>query len=167
MEHKKIHLTYGFFTGLALIVLGVVMHVSGLSYESWALYVQMLPFLIGILLNANAYAKACDYDVTFGKVFSSCFRATAIVTLVMILWTFISLMIFPEIKEKALEKAMGDMLESGTADEQADKAIEITKKFFTVFAVGGALFMFLFWGALFSLVGAAIVKKNPQPHTQS
>lgn len=165
MEHKKIHLTYGFFTGLALIVLGVVMHVSGLSYENWAFYVQLLPLLIGILLNANAYAKACDYDVTFGKVFSSCFRATAIVTLIMILWTFISLMIFPEIKEKALEKATGDMLESGSSEEQVDQAIEMTKKFFTVFVVGGALFIYLFFGAIFSLLGAAIAKKNPQQNT--
>jgi len=167
MEQKKIHLTYGFITALALIILGVVLHVAGLSYEKWAFYVQLLPFLVGILLNANAYSKAMDHNVTFGKVFSSCFRATAIVTLCMILWTFISLMIFPEIKEKALEMAMEGMNENNKmTDEQIEQGMEMTRKFFTPFAVGGALFIYMFWGAIFSLLGAAIAKKNPRPNTQ-
>ncbi len=164
MENKKIHLSYGFFTALALIITGLVLHFSGLSYEKWAFYVQLLPFLAGILLNANAYSKANDHNVTFGNVFSSCFRATAIITLVMILWTFISLMIFPEIKEKAIEMAMEGMTQKGMSDEQIDQAVGMTRKFFLPFAVGGALFMYLFWGAIFSLLGAAIAKKNPQPN---
>jgi hypothetical protein len=162
MEHKKIHLMYGFVTSLAIIILGLVLHFANLSFEKWAFYVQLLPFVVGIILNANAYAKAMDYNVTFGKVFSSCFRACAIIALVMIAWTFISLQIFPEIKDKAIEMATEDMATRGMSDEQVDQAMEMTKKFFTPFAVAGALFIYMFWGALFSLIGAAIAKKRPQ-----
>jgi hypothetical protein len=167
MEQKNTHLTYGLVTGLAVIVLGLVLHLVNLSFNGWAQYVELLVFLVGILMNAFAFSKAHDADVTFGKVFTSCFKASAIVTLLMVAWTVISMMIFPEIKEKGIEMAMDSMAKQGMTDEQIEQGISMTKNYFTPFAIGGALFMFLFWGALFSLVGAAIAKKNPQPRTQS
>lgn len=155
---------YGGITGLALMILGLVLHVAGLSFDAWAPYVSYLVFLIGIILNANAYSKANNNYVTFGNVFSSGFKASAIVTLISVAWGIIFVMLFPEIKEKGMEKAMEDMAKRGMSEEQIEQGIEMTRKFFTVAMIGGLVFMYMFFGAIFSLIGAAIAKKKgPEP----
>jgi hypothetical protein len=110
-----------------------------------------------------AFSKANNADITFGQAFGSGFRATAIVAIVMVAWSFISLMIFPDIYDRAIEKAQNDMSNKGEmSEEQMDMAINFTKKYFKVLMVAGALFGTLVMGAIFSLVGAAIAKKAPR-----
>ena len=162
----KTHLTYGLITALAMIVVGLVLHVADLSYEPWAQWITMVVFLIGILMNAAAYSKANNHVVTFGSVFSSGFKATALITILMIVWAFISITIFPEIKDKAMEKAVADMQEQGLDDEAIDQALGMTSKYFNVFMIGGIILMHIIAGLIFSLIGAAIAKKNPPPSPQ-
>ncbi len=162
--NKKVqtHIPYGFITALAMIIVGVILEVAKLNMNPAIQWIGMLPFLIGIILNAQAFSKANDADITFGQAFGSCFKATAIVAIVMVAWSVISLMIFPEIQTRAMEKAQTDMMKRGMSEEQMDMAINMTKKYFKVFAAGGALLMILFLGAIFSLIGAAIAKKQPR-----
>jgi lysylphosphatidylglycerol synthetase-like protein (DUF2156 family) len=161
MEKKNTHMMYGLFTAIAAIILGLVLHFAGLSYEPWAQWVTLAVLLVGVILNGMAFSKENDAMVTFGQVFSSGFKATAIYTLILIAWSFISLMIFPEIMEKGMEIAEEKMASQNMSEEQIAQAMEMTHKYFKVFMVGGILFMTLFWGAIFSLLAAAIAKKNP------
>jgi hypothetical protein len=46
-------------------------------------------------------------------------------------------------------------------DEMIDQAITMTKKLFLPFAIAGAIFGTGFLGAIGSLIGAAVAKKNP------
>jgi hypothetical protein len=46
-------------------------------------------------------------------------------------------------------------------EEQINAGLEMTKKFFMVFLVGGTLIGYLFFGTIASLIGAAVTKKNP------
>src|SRR5690348_11096686 len=161
MEKKKTHMVYGLFTAIAAIILGLVLHFTGLSFEPWAQWVTLGVLLVGLILNGMAFSKENDAVVTFGQVFSSCFKATAIYTLILIVWSFISLMIFPDIMEKGMQIAEERMTSQGLSEEQIDKAMEMTRNNFKVFMVGGILFMTMFWGAIFSLLSAAVAKKNP------
>jgi uncharacterized protein YbaA (DUF1428 family) len=154
---------YGLFTAIACVIISLVLHFAGLSLETWAAYIAYIPFLIGVILNANAYAKANDNYVTFGNVFSSGFKMSAIVTLIMLAWAFLSLAIFPETKEQALEMAREKMADDPRmTDEQIDMAIDMTRKYFTVGMIMGVVFGYMFVGAIFSLIGAAIPKKKGQ-----
>ncbi|RYZ34518.1 MAG: DUF4199 domain-containing protein, partial [Sphingobacteriales bacterium] len=118
MEKKQTHLTYGALTGLAIVILMLILHIADLSFETWARYLPYLPFLIGLVLNARAYSKANDGYVSFGSVFGSCFKASAIITLVTLAYTIVAVYMFPEMKEKGLEMARAQMEESGNSDEQ-------------------------------------------------
>jgi hypothetical protein len=160
---KNTHFIYGLVTALAMIVLGVVLHIADLSFEPWVQWVTYLVMLVGIILNAIAFSKANNHNVTFGNVFSSGFKATALIIIIMIVWSFISMMLFPEIKEKAIEMAREKMEAQGGSEEAIEMGIEMTQKYFTAFMIGGIVGGFLFFGAIFSLIGAAIAKKNPQP----
>jgi len=160
MEKINTHLKYGGLTGLAIVIVGLVLYVTDLSFKSGMGLVAQAPFLIGILLNAVAFSKANDRNVTFGNVFSSGFKASAIVVLISLAWTFIALAVFPEMKEKALEISEQQMMDQKMSDDQMEMAMEMTRKYFTLFMIGGILFSQLFWGAIFSLLGAAIAKKK-------
>ena len=158
-EKVQTHLKYGLFTGIATVVVGLILHVAGYSFTNWSQYVMYIPFFIGLILNGQAYAKANGHRVTFGNVFSSCFKASAVVALIMLAWGLISLLIFPDMKDKAMEIAQQSMQDRGMSDEQIDQALEMTRKFFYPFMIGGIIFGYMFWGALFSLIAAAIPKK--------
>ncbi len=156
------HKLHGLIAGIAMIVIGLIFHLTNLSYNSWVQYVTMLPLLVLTIINANAFSKANDTNVTFGNVFSSGFKLASITTIIMVIWVAISLQIFPEIRERGTEMAIKSMEEKGLSEEQIEQGLEMTKKFFMVFAIGGMLFMTLLYGAIFSLIGAAIAKKNPR-----
>lgn len=166
MKLKQTHVMYGFITVLAMIIVNVALYVSGLAFQPWAQYVSYIPFLIGLILNANAFSKANDHYVTFGNVFGSGFKATALIILCLLVWSFLSMyLIFPDMKAKAMEMAQEGMVKRGLSDEQIEKGMEMMKKSFNLFMVAGVVFGTLIVGAIFSLIAAAIAKKkgNPNP----
>ena len=161
MEKKNTHIVYGFITGIAMVIVGLIVYLAGDAFKPGMQYISYIPFLIGIILNAVAYSKANDGYVTFGNVFGSCFKGTMIVTIVMLAWSVVSMMIFPEMKDKALAMVHDQMAKNGkTSDDQIEMAMNITKKYWNVFLIAGAIFGTLFYGAIFSLIGGAVAKKN-------
>lgn len=151
---------YGFVTGLAMVILGVVLYVADLAFQSWSQWVSYIPFLIGLILNAQAYAKANDHFVTYGQVWSSGFKASAIITLVLVAWGLVSSYVFPEMREKGMEIARESMIKNGMDDEQIDQAIEMSQKFYTPFMMGGIVFGTMIVGAILSAIAAGIPKKK-------
>ena len=102
-------------------------------------------------------------QVTFGNLFLHGFKMSAVITVILVLWTILSvLLIFPEIKEKALDTARQQMEDGGKmTDSQIDQAIETTRKYFLVIVILTILFGTLIVGAIASLIGAAAAKKKP------
>jgi hypothetical protein len=66
-------------------------------------------------------------------------------------------------QEKMLEITREKILEQNpqTPDDQVEMALSFTKKFFWPFVIGGTILSTLFMGAIGSLLGAAVTKKNP------
>lgn len=160
MEKKNTHIPYAFVTALVMIIIGLVLHLADLSYEAWVQWLSYGIFLVGIITNAVAYSKANDGFVSFGNVFSSGFKASAIITLVMLAWSFISIMIFPEIVERGMEMTRERMENQNMSEEQLEQGMAMSQKYFKLFMTMGIVFGFMVAGALFSLIGAAIAKKK-------
>ena len=164
MEKKHSHIIYGLITGLVMAVTGLVIYYAGVAFTPGMQYIAYIPFLVGIILNAVSYSKSKDGFVTFGNVFGNCFKAAMVVTLIMVVWSLLSMVIFPEMKEKAITMAREQMMKKQMTDEQMDTAVNMTRKYWNAFLIAGAVFGNLFWGAIFSLIGGAIAKKKgPQP----
>src|SRR4051812_31581101 len=124
MEKKNTHIMYGFITGLAMVIVGLVVYLTGAAFKPGMQYISYIPFIIGVILNGMAYSKANDGYVTFGNVFGSCFKASMIVTIVIVAWSVISMVIFPEMKEKALTMAREQMAKNPKmTDEVMDTSI--------------------------------------------
>ena len=165
MEKKQTHIMYGFISGIAMVIISLILYVTGQTFKTGMSYIAYVPFVIGVILNGIAYSKANDGFVTFGNIFGSCFKTSMIVAIVVVFWSIISMFIFPEMKDKAIEYARETMAKNPTrTDEAMDMSINVMKKYFNAFMIAGALFGTLFYGAIFSLIGAAVgQKKGPQP----
>ena len=80
----------------------------------------------------------------------------------VIIFTVIFFLIFPEIKEKAMVLAREKMEEQGNlSDDQIDTALNMTQKFFLPITIGSIMFVYLLVGLIASLIGAGITKKDP------
>jgi type IV secretory pathway VirB6-like protein len=164
MKKVQTHLKYGGLTGLIMVVLGLLVYVVVKDMKSPVGYIVYIPFVAGLIMNAIAYSKANGHYVTFGKVFSSCFKASAVIALCMVAWTLLSFVIFPEMKEAVLEMQYEEMSKNDAmSQEQIDQWSEAMDKYYGVMTVGAVMFGMMFWGAIISLLGAAIAKKKGDP----
>ncbi len=151
----------GLVLGLILIVIAIATYFSGISMSGGVQYVGYIVFIAGIIFFISQYGKQINYASTFGNYFSHGFKIAAIVTVIMIIYVVIFMMLFPEFKDKAMEEARKNMQSKNLSEEQMDKAIEISRKFFLTFAILGTLIGYILFGVIASLIGAAITKKNP------
>ena len=153
----------GFIIGLIMIAFSLTVSFLDLQSNSIFQWLGYGIFLIGIILAISQYGKQLNYNSKFGDYFAHGFKVSAVVTLLMIVFLIVFMTVFPEFKDKAMDEARKSMTTKNLSEEQIDKAIDITKKFFMVFLIGGALLGYLLFGAIASLIGAAITKKDPQP----
>jgi len=165
MEEQKImtHFIKGILISLIVIILGIVGYFAGISMESWFSWVVNGILFVAIIFACLYYSSQKNGYVTFGNVFSHGFKTSAIIALIMVVYTLLSLtIIFPEMKDKALEVTQQRLEErDNMTSDQIDTAINFTKKYFLVFAIFGAMIGTLIFGLIASLIGAAIAKKKP------
>ena len=165
MEDQKImsHFIKGVLISLVVIVLGVAGYIAGVSMQSWYSWTVNCILFILITIACIYFAKQKNGFVTFGNIFSHGFKTTAIIALIMVAYTLLSLtVIFPDMKEKAMEAAQKSMEDRGNmTDDQIETAMNFTRIYFLVFAIFGAMIGTLIFGLIASLIGAAVAKKRP------
>jgi len=161
MEKKNTHIIYGFVTGVVMVIINMIIYLLGAAFKPGMQYISYIPLLTGIILCAMAFSKANDGYVTFGNVFGSCLKASMIITIVLLTWSILSMYIFPEMKEKAMSVAREKMAENPKmTDEQMDMGMNMMKKYWNVFLIGGVVFGTMIVGALFSVIGGAVAQKK-------
>jgi Protein of unknown function (DUF4199) len=163
MEPKKVsHLMTGGILAGVLILYSVILIVTDqLANQSlaWVSYV----FMIGLLIYfVHEFGKANENNKTFGELFSFGFKASAFATIILLAFQVVFNLLFPETQEKIMEISREKMAEDPrVTEEQIEMALSFTKKFYMVFLIAGTIFSTLIFGAIGSLIGAAVTKKNP------
>ncbi len=161
MERNNTHVLYGAISGIAMVVIILAIYLTGSSEVTGMRFLPNLPLVLGVALNGIAYSKANGGDVTFKNVFASCFKAAMLICLMVILYTIVSAYVFPEIKIKMIEAMRAQPPEKqGMTEEQKQKSIALMTKYFVTIMVSYTILPLLIWGAVSSLIGAGIAKKN-------
>jgi hypothetical protein len=121
-----------------------------------------------IIIACVHFANQKQNYVTFGNVFVHGFKITAVVTIILLVYTLLAFnVLFPDMKEKMFEMQRAKMEESGMDDDKLEQATSMMQKYFTLFLILGVIFGTLIWGCIASLIGAAVAKKKPlNPLTQ-
>jgi len=164
MEKKKSAIwTPAIIIALISIVYGLVLYFAHQMDNKSLGWIGYLIFIVAICIACNQYSRSFNGNVTFGNVFGYGFKVSAAVALIMIVWTVLMFkVIFPDLQDELMQKQAAEMVKKGMSQDQIDKGMQMVNKFFMVFMIGGAIVMYAFLGAIASLIGAAIAKKNPQ-----
>ncbi|WP_336514309.1 DUF4199 domain-containing protein [Pollutibacter soli] len=169
MEKKPVtHFIAGIIIAAVMIVYSLVLMLMDLSTNQAAGFVSYVILLAGVIYFVLQYAKAMDNTLTFGNLFSYGFKSTAIATLILLAFQVIFFVAFPEYKDKITEMSRENMIKQGQlSEEQIDQAMAMMQRFFWVGLIGGTVFFCLIIGAIASLIGAGLAKKNPQTPFQN
>lgn len=153
----------GLFISLVLIVYSLIVYFTGQSTNRSLSWLQLCVLIGGLIYACVTFAKEKEGNVTFGNVFAHGFKANAAVIVIMVIYTVIALkFLFPEMVDLAMNQARADMEKKGNLSESdIENGINFGKKFFLPFAIGGIVLGFGIVGAIGSLIGAAVAKKNP------
>ncbi len=105
MEQKKpiSHFIAALVIAGVLIIYSFFLYFTGNHLDTGLAWVSYIFMVAGLIVFINLYGKALNNRVTFGNLFSYGFKTTAFLTLIMIAFTIIFFLIFPDIKEKMIE----------------------------------------------------------------
>lgn len=152
----------GIIIALILIVLNLVFHFTKQDQNPYLGWVGIAIFVISIIYVTILYSKENNGQVTFGNLFAHSFKISAIVTLIMIVWVVLMYkVIFPDMQESIMQMQRTAALKKGASEQEITKGLEISKKFFMTFAIGGTLITYAILGLIGALLGAAFSKKIP------
>ena len=164
MEKKPVsNIIKGVIIAAILIVLDLIASTSVSKNVAWFAYAPTVVLVVAGIVNVVHYCRELNGNVKFGDAFAFGFKTAAVVALVMVLYTFISLKyIHPEMREKAYEAALAGLQQQGnTMPEEAKRqAREYADKAYIPSGVSLALMSTLIVGAVGSLIGAAVAKKK-------
>lgn len=153
----------GLIISLILVVFGLIIYFTNQMQNKALGFVQYCVLIAGIIWGCIQYSKELHGDVTFGNVFAHGFKITAFVIVVMVIYFVLaSKLLFPDMIDKAIEEVRTSMEQKNTPDTQIETVVNMTRKYFIPFGIGGIIIGFGIIGAIASLVGAAVAKKNPQ-----
>jgi hypothetical protein len=130
-------------------------------------WVSYCIIILGIMLLVIKYANDNHGTLSFGNLFAYGFKTAATAAVLFIVFMLLFYMLFPEYKEQMLDIARQKALLSAKAEdkEKIEQGMEMFKRFFYVGLIAGIAFSYAIQGAIGSLIGAAISKKN-QPYSE-
>lgn len=157
------HIIKGAILGGISILFSIIIYVFNLYTTQWLSYLSYAILVGGIIYGNILFANQNDNNVSFGNIFAHGFKTTAVTIVITVLYTVLALyVLFPDMVDKIIEISRKEMLKNPKlTDEMIEQGIAMTKKLFLPFAVAGAIFGTGFLGAIGSLIGAAVAKKNP------
>jgi len=163
------HIVKGLILSVISIAFSIVVYVFNLYDMSALSFVNYAIFIGGLVYGAVLYSNQNGHNVTFGNLFAHGFKTTAVVIVITSVYTILAFkVLFPDMLEKVLDLSKKKMLENPKmTDEMVDQAMSMTRKFFIPFALGGAVIGTGILGAIGSLIGAAVAKKNPNPFSDN
>lgn len=164
MEERKpiTHVSAGLIIAALLVVFSIVVQFMGLAQNQLIGLLQYAVIIGGLVYFITQWGKANNYSLSFGNLFAYGFKATAVFTIINIVFLIIFFLVFPDMKEKTFEMAREQMEKNpSVSEDQIEQGIDIARRFFWVGLVGGTMFMLIVIGAIGSLIGAAVTKKRP------
>jgi Protein of unknown function (DUF4199) len=153
----------GIVLSLILVVINLIGGFAHLQFESWFGWISTIVQAAGIIIFCIQFGKQQTEGVTFGKVFGYGFKVALVVSVVIAVYSLISvLLIFPEFTDLAIQHARAGMEAKGNlTEDQIDQGMAVTKKFFQPVPLAVIAFLAtLFFGTIAALLGGAFTKKS-------
>lgn len=147
---------------LVSIVITYAFQLLNIDQNSPVKYISYVPFIAFCFLAQKEYKDQLGGFITFGQAFNPGFRYSLFGGLLLAVFIYIYLAILsPEMLTKAMEQQQTAMEAKGMSQEQIDKGLEMGQKYGAMFGAIATAISTLIFGCIVSLIGAAILKKEP------
>jgi hypothetical protein len=161
MQRSVSHALAGLVVAAVVVVYTLILTFSGASGNKSLGFLSLAMMVGGVAYFVWRQGAAMNGSLTFGGLFSYGFKATAVMTLVLIGFNVLFYSLFPEYKDVLFDVSREQMLQQqGISEEQVEMGISKMREFFWPIIIGGALFNAMMAGAVGSLIGAGIGKKK-------
>ena len=159
----KSTMTSGAILGAALVIYTLILYMTNLTYSTGLGYVSYLIMIGGIVLGIKNFRdQEQEGFISYGRALGVGMLTVMFASIIMAVFVYILYTIIdPGLVEKGIEIARNKMAGKNLSDDQIEMAINMTKKFMTpTFMVIGTIIGYAFFGLIFSLVVAAVMKKD-------
>jgi len=139
----------GIIAGLIMIGLSLVIFYSGQPFDSPLQYVIYIIYAAGIIWTIYDFSRSEQNTNKFGAFFLQGFKCFIVITLLMVIFTFVFNKMHPEFKEDMAKAYNEELVKKGnsTPAEIADK-IGKMKDYYLTMLISGAVFGYLLIGAV-------------------
>lgn len=170
-SNNQVALRFGLITTAILVVYGLIGYVTGLTDPSkMSTAVSWINSLItyGVMIGGVALAVKTHRDenqkgfITFGKAFGTGFKTILVIALTQAIWLYIFMaFIAPGMMDQIMQSSIEKAAAQGQDPEQVEAGMKMMSWMFNppMMAVM-AVISLSFMGAIFSLIVAAIMKKD-------
>jgi hypothetical protein len=149
---------------ITAIVLTYGLDMLNLDPNSPVKYLTYLPFIGFLVLAQKEFKDSLGGYLTFGQGFAAGFRYALFAGFLVGLFTYLYLgYLSATAMDKIVEQQQAVLTAQNKPQEQIDIASEMTRKYGAPIAGVGVAIVYLIFGCIISLIGAAILKKEPSP----
>lgn len=154
----------GIYTLIAIIITYII-ELAAIDPNSAVKYVTFIPFVIFLYLAQKEYRETLGGYISFGNAFSAGFRYSIFSGLFLAVFTYLYFTVLnPSSWQVVVDATRTAMEAKDTPEAQIDKTLEIMDKYGKLLTAFGSAFSYGIFGAIISLIGAAIVKKERSPY---
>jgi len=158
----KIATKWAFIFIITTIVFTYGTQYLGVDPNSPIKYIGFLPFILFLFLAQVEFKNSLGGFLTFGQGFSAGFRYALFAGILSAIFIYLYLAVLsPDVFEKSLQTQRDQMIAKGMSEDQVNKCIEIGKKIGPAMGAFVSAIFYAAIGAVISLIGAAIFKKEP------
>jgi hypothetical protein len=156
--------TYGAIVGFALIIYSVLLYILGLSLSRALGYLSFLIIIGGLYVGIKNFRdNEPSGTISYGRALGTGVLICVFLGIIGSLFTYIQFrFIDTGLVEQIIEMAEEKLYDKGIPEDMIEIQMSAMSKMFTpgLMAVFGFI-SYLFWGTVFSLILAAILKKEP------
>lgn len=151
----------GLLTGLVMIACSIAIFFVKGNFQNSLQYITYCLYVAGILWTLISFKKNDSGAARFKDYFSQGFKCFVVVTLLMVIFTFVFLLLNPGMKEQMAVLMREEMLKTKTLTlTQIEENINSAKKAFVPALVMSAVFGYLLIGAVFTAIAAAFLSQK-------
>ncbi|MGB5006102.1 MAG: DUF4199 domain-containing protein [Ferruginibacter sp.] len=151
----------GLLAGLIMIGLSLLFYYTKQPFDSPLQYLIYVFYAAGIVWTIYEFSKTEENPNKFGAFFLQGFKCFIVITLLMVVFTFVFNKMHPEFKEDMVKAYREDMVSKGnTTPDEILKNIEKAKEYYLTMLLSGAIFGYLLAGAAITAATSFIFLKR-------
>ncbi len=161
----KVATKWALINALTAIVITYAFEFLNIDPNSPLKYLTYIPFIAFLFITQKEFKDEIGGFITFGEGFSAGFRYALFTGLVIAVFVYLYCAVLsPAVFDKALEASRAKMEAQNMSSEQIEKGMGIAKKWGPLMGAFGTAVVYPIIGAIISLIGAAIFKKERSPY---